>query len=139
MRNFTKLLLPFLLQIQGKVVYNIKCMGTISKKALKVALGATAAFSLFTIISHPRSKIYKNIPRVKVKNVDVLPNLRIKRKEKIYHIHHWLYWSSLYAYLLLRKKRILKKTFLHGFIVGGILQGLAYKDRFKVIHKPQFP
>lgn len=79
-------------------------MGTVSKKALKVILGATTAFSLFTIISHPRSKVYKNIPYVKVRNIDVLPNLRIKRKEKIYHIHHWLYWSSLYTIFCLEKK-----------------------------------
>lgn len=110
-------------------------MGTNSKKALKVVLGATTAFSLLTLTSHPKSPVNKKIPRVKVKNVAVLPSLRISRKEKIYHIHHWLYLSSLYTYLLLRKKRVLKKTFLHGLLLGSILQGLTYKDRFKVVRK----
>lgn len=110
--------------------------GSKTKKTLKMLLGATTAFSILTLTSHPRSRVHKKIPKVKVKNVSLLPSFKIARKEKIYHIHHWLYLSSLYV-VLRRKKLLGKKTFLHGLLLGSIIQGLAYKDRFKVVHRTQ--
>lgn len=48
-------------------------------------------------------------------------------KKKAIHVHHWM----CYLILLLLKKYIYQT--LWGFSLGLFLQGLTYKDRFRII------
>lgn len=61
-----------------------------------------------------------------------MPNIKIERQDKQYHLHHWAIFSASYLPLLLMRRRM-KWKIIHGFFIGSILQGLTYNDRFKFI------
>lgn len=109
------------------------------KNTAKIALGGGIGFSLFWLTSHPtKSPFRRKLPDKRIKNIGVLPEIKIYRKDKSYHLHHWMSLSTLYLFLMLTKKRkILRSKMVNGFLLGSILQGLSYKDRFKVIKKAE--
>ncbi len=105
-----------------------------AKELLKVFIGGSIGFSLFFLTSHPRSLVHKKLPSKKIRNVHILPHVKIERKDTTYHVHHWINISSLYFLLYLKKRRLLKSKLFHGFLLGSIVQGLLYKDRFRIVH-----
>lgn len=108
--------------------------GKILGTSVKMATGATLAYVAFWLTSHPRSNLHQRLPKKKIKNIQLLPHVKIVSREKTYHIHHWLIFSSLYVHLVIRKK-IIRSKFKQGLLLGGILQGLSYKDRFRFFDK----
>ncbi len=105
-----------------------------SKKVAKLAAGTLIGLSFFTIISHPKSPIYKNLPQKAIKKLSFLPNIRIIADQKIYHFHHWMIFSVFYIAILTIKPSLFNSKIAHGFILGSITQGLFYKDRFQVVY-----
>lgn len=95
---------------------------------VKILVGATLGFSLSFLISHPRSRVRSKLPQKRMRSVYFLPNLRVVRKNNVYHIHHWLFLAFLQ---LLTRGKVTSKLY-HGMILGGILHGLSYKDRFRI-------
>ncbi len=110
-----------------------------TKEMGKFVAGGLTGFSLFTISSHNKSPVKKRIPEKRIKNISYLPSVKVYKKDEHYHIHHWMIFSLFYANLLLLlkllKKKSLKSKILHGFFIGSIIQGLIYKDRFRVHYK----
>jgi len=96
----------------------------------KIAIGAGIGFGIFWLTSHPRSKLHCKLPRKKYKNIQLIPQIQFTRKDKVYHFHHWVIFSSLYLKYFLKSRKFRSKI-LHGIMLGSILQGLTYKDRFK--------
>lgn len=105
------------------------------KNVIKIATGAAAGYGFFWLVSHPTSKLKKKIPVKNFKNFHFLPNIRYKHKDKIYHFHHWVILVSIYLPILISGKNILKFKALHGFMIGSIIQGLSFSDRFSVVYK----
>ncbi len=104
------------------------------KDILKFAVAATAGFSFFWLTSHPKSSVHKKIKQRRV-NLYLLPHIKIETEDKEYHLHHWINLTSLYVLLCsARSRKLLGSKLLNGFIVGGILQGLCYKDRFDIVN-----
>ncbi len=101
-----------------------------ARDAGKFLAGAISGFSFFAVSSHRKSPIYKMLPNRKIKNISYFPNIKIQKKNKHYHIHHWMIFSALYAPFILIKR--LRSKLLHGLIIGSIIQGLTYKDRFRI-------
>ena len=61
------------------------------KNALKVALGGGLGYSIFWLTSHPtKSPVRRKLPYKQFKNISVLPEIIVQRKEKKYHLHHWI-------------------------------------------------
>jgi len=106
----------------------------IVRNSLLIAAGAGVAFVVFSLTSHPKSKIHHALPKKKIKNVEVFPNIKIVTKDTTYHFHHWLIFSTLYWRLFLKKK-VFSSKFLHGIMLGSIFQGLLYKDRFRILYR----
>ncbi len=100
----------------------------------KILAGLIAGFSFFTVSSHQKSPIYKKLPAKKLKNISYFPNIKIQKGKGHYHIHHWIVFSALYAPFILIER--LRSKFLHGLIIGSIIQGLTYKDRFQIKYQP---
>jgi len=100
------------------------------KNIVKLFVGLIAGFSFFTVSSHQKSPVYKKLPERKLKNVSYFSNIKIQKDSGHYHIHHWMIFSALYAPFILIKR--LRSKFLHGLIIGSIIQGLTYKDRFRI-------
>ncbi|MBP9719502.1 MAG: hypothetical protein KBD46_03450 [Candidatus Levybacteria bacterium] len=102
-----------------------------------VTLGAAAGFALFWAASHEKSPLKAKLPEKRIKNISILPNIKISRKEKDIHLHHWFNIASVYGFLYWKKRNMLGNKLLNGFLMGSIFQGLSYKDRFSFIYKPQ--
>lgn len=99
-----------------------------------VALGAAAGFALFWLTSHPTSSpLRKKLPEKKIKNLYLLPEIKIARKDKHIHLHHWFNVGALYMLLYWKKRPVLNNKLFSGFLVGSILQGLSYEDRFSFV------
>jgi len=87
----------------------------------------------FLYFSHPQKKKNK-MPNIRFGIIEILPNFRIHLGKKTYHIHHWVTLSIITALVLLNYESFKYITVLKGMAVGGIIQGLAYPDRFKFRH-----
>lgn len=115
---------------------DMKIQNSLSKNIAKLFLGGALGYGFFWLTSHPtKSPVRKKLPEKKIKNIHILPEIHVEAKGKRYHLHHWINVSFLYGLLYATRKRhnLLPKIF-HGFLIGSILQGLTYKDRFRLIH-----
>ena len=97
--------------------------------------GILFGYSITRIFSHPGHQINKMIPSVCLKAVEFLPRLRVKLKQHIIHIHHWIFLSLIFASLLYFTSSFTQFLIVKSFCIGGIVQGFTYKDRFKILIK----
>lgn len=103
----------------------------------KIIIGAAAGFTIFWLASHNKSPVHNKLPQKTIKNISLFPNIKIVGKDKHIHFHHWFNIATVYAYLYWKKRHLLGNKILNGFLVGSILQGLSYEDRFSFIYKPE--
>jgi len=104
---------------------------------LKIGLAGLSGFLVSYLLSHPTSRrsLNKKLPQKRIKNLQYLPNIKYKHKDRIYWMHHWASYASLYTALFaFKKKSVFKRKVFNAFILGTIMQGLTYKDRFKFVH-----
>ncbi len=59
-------------------------------------------------------------------------SFRFLIKDYYVHIHHWIYCSVLLIVFLIIN---FQNQFVIGFLIGSIIQGLLYRDRFIIIYK----
>ena len=90
-------------------------------------------YVLFLYLTHPEKKKHK-IPQLRIWKIELMPNVRIHSRSKIYHIHHWVILTLVTAITLLNYEGFQYLTFITGVAIGGIIQGLRYPDRFKFRH-----
>src|SRR6476469_7540680 len=72
-----------------------------------VALGLAAGFAVFWLASHEKSPLKAKLPEKKIKNISLLPNIKIQRKDKHIHLHHWFNIASIYGLLYWKKRELL--------------------------------
>ena len=106
-----------------------------SSEKTKTAIGTLLGFSFFWMTSHPKSPINKKLPEKSIKNVSYSPNIHIVKEDKTYRLHHWTIFSFFYLPLIFTNKGFLKSKMMRGFMLGSIIQGLTYKDRFDLVKK----
>jgi hypothetical protein len=87
-------------------------------------------YVLFLYLTHPEKKKHR-IPRVKLGRIELLPNIRIHFRGKVYHIHHWAVLTLVTALTLINYEGFQYLTLIKGIAIGGVIQGLRYPDRFK--------
>jgi uncharacterized membrane-anchored protein len=61
-------------------------------------------------------------------------SIRIKVKEYVLHVHHWLCASVA---LVVLPANLGHRTIIEAFLIGMIIQGLTYADFYKVVYKPR--
>lgn len=105
---------------------------------LKIYLEAgLIGFATLSVVTHPRSFIWKRLTnkQFKLKKIQVFPSIRILRKDKIIHFHHWVNFSILLLISALTSNRFLDNNFTQGFLIGGVLQGLSLRGiHLKIIY-----
>jgi hypothetical protein len=74
------------------------------------------------------------LPTVRVRNLELLPNLRIHIGQRTYWLHHWLYLLIFTVVIFVTYDSFSHLIAVKGAAIGGILQGLRYPDRFKFRH-----
>lgn len=57
------------------------------------------------------------------------PRLILERNKYNYHIHHWIIFSAILIILLIVKYY---NDIIYGIIIGIIVQGLTYRDFYKI-------
>jgi hypothetical protein len=62
----------------------------------------------------------------------IIKSIKFKTKNKTIHLHHWLISSIILLFLLLIKYY---NDLIFGFLIGLIIQGLTYKDFYKIIYR----
>jgi hypothetical protein len=87
------------------------------------------------LTSTPGSKINKKVPKLKIKNVQLLPSIQITIRGRIIHLHHWMNLSVLLVISIFIGGSILDSWVTRGFLVGGIVQGLRFSDRGSIFKK----
>lgn len=97
---------------------------------LAVALGYVTA----VYVSHPKKKKIKWL-KIRIGPLELTPNHRLHVGKKTYWLHHWV------LYLIILLIPILAGVFVNenfqypmlfnGWLLGIIIQGLTYSDRFK--------
>jgi hypothetical protein len=103
---------------------------------METLIGGVASFVLFHFTTRPKSKINRKYPQVKIKRIQILPSFHIEAKNKIFHVHHWMWITPLYLAIqtIGRGITIFQSDILHGLMIGGIVQGLMFEDSFKLVH-----
>lgn len=101
-------------------------------------IGAIIGYLIFHLTTHdyhPKS-IKKKLPRVKYKNIELSPNIKIRLKSRELWLHHWINLAVLFVIAhVYSVDTVLAHTSFQGFIVGGVAQGLTYKDRFQIFYR----
>jgi len=92
-------------------------------------LSAILGYTTFRFTTHPNSKIYKKLPRVKLKGIDIFPNIKIAIRGRIIHFHHWFNFTVLLCISIFVTAGILDSWLMRGFLLGGIIQGLRFPDK----------
>ncbi len=95
-------------------------------------------YALSLYISRPIEKNGRRcpnrLPSFRIKNIEILPNLRIHIGSKTYWLHHWFYLTVITLGLFVAVDSFAHLLPVKGAAIGGIFQGLRYPDRFKFRH-----
>jgi len=92
-------------------------------------LSAIFGYTTLRATSRPNSRIHRNLPNIKIKNVELLPSIRITIRGHVIHIHHWFHFTLLLCISIFVTGGILDSWLTRGFLMGGIAQGLRFSDR----------
>lgn len=86
-------------------------------------------------LSKDGHKINKWLPHVKIKFIQLSPNIRINVKNRTIHIHHWITYTIILIITLTFNAGVLDTLISKGFLIGGIIQGLSFPDWKHVVFK----
>src|SRR3989344_2367915 len=93
------------------------------------AVGFISLFAL-THDTHKRSFKHK-LPKIRLlKNFEVCPNIKFRFSHYQMHLHHWVALGLLFLILSEFAGGLVEVNTVKGFFIGGVAQGLTYKDRF---------
>lgn len=99
---------------------------------------ALLSYKICNFVTHPKSKIWHKMPRVKVKRVELLPSLRVIVKGRVVHFHHWFNFSLLLCVSIFVTGGLLDSWITRGFLLGGVIQGLSTPSARKLIYKEEW-
>ncbi len=111
-------------------------MGTFLLFLLSFVIG----YLLFLYFNDPVKEPWRKknkLPKLKYKNIEILPYFRIHIRKRTYHIHHWVTLTIITSITFLWYEGAQHLVFLKGAAIGGIFHGLRYPDRFKFRHPRQ--
>ncbi len=81
-------------------------------------------------------KIYfRAVPSLKTKRIQLLPAVRIRIRGHSIWLHHWITLTIILGVLIHETNSFTQLLLVKSFCIGGAVQGILYKDRFKVINK----
>lgn len=95
---------------------------------------ALASFISFHSLRYPNGKLGKKLPNLKIKNIEFTPSIKIHFKSKTIHLHHWVNCAIFLVITVPINQGILDATVVKGLLVGGVLQGLTFKDAKRIIY-----
>ena len=92
---------------------------------LSLVPAAALGYLTFKATTHPKSRLRRRLPNIRVRRVQVFPVIRFYAFGRVFHFHHWVNCSILLAVSGFTSIGILDLTFTRGLLLGGIIQGLT--------------
>jgi hypothetical protein len=100
---------------------------------------AIAGYTTFHLTKYPNGKVGKKLPTVKIKNIEISPSIRLNLRDHTIHFHHWMNLAILLLISVPMTGSLWDSALTKAFLVGGIVQGLTFPDRQKIIYKNNKP
>ncbi len=100
---------------------------------IDITISTIVGYHLMKLISHPKSKIRKKLPLIKIKFIQLSPNLTFAVKGKVIWFHHWICFSVILIISIIVDKGFLSLPLIKGALLGGIIQGFTYPDWKRII------
>ena|SRR3989344_4661582 len=100
---------------------------------LDFSISSVLGYQLVKFLTHPESRIYKKLPKIKIKWFQFSPNIRIHIKGKVVSLHHWMSLSVILIISIFVDGGILASNLTRGFLLGGTLQGFTFPDWKQII------
>lgn len=102
---------------------------------LIIALSTFFGYIISRIGSQPNSKIFKKMPVLSFKFIQLTPNIKITIRGRTIWIHHWIYYSIILIITLTYNVGLLDSLIAKGYMTGAILHGLTFPDWRKIVLK----
>lgn len=96
------------------------------------AIGLTIGYFISRFLSKPIHIKPNRLPKLGIKRVEIMPNLLIQTRRWKIHVHHWMTLSLVFTVLILTTASFNHLLFVKSLCLGGIIQGITYKDRFHI-------
>lgn len=72
---------------------------------------------------------------MKLNRFQIAPHINFQSKNHVIHFHHWMIFSPLYVVAQTGDHGIISAGIIKGLLIGGIIQGVLYRDRFRIVFK----
>lgn len=106
--------------------------------SITLLIGAVLGFTLYYLLSEGRNKSGSKSKTLQTKNFlgKLIPSAKFRIKGYEIHVHHWLYLLVILMIIILFFRELFYNyPIIEGFLIGGIIEGLIYKNRFKMFKK----
>ncbi len=96
-------------------------------------VGLVVGYFISHFLSKPIHIKPNRLPKLGIKRVEIMPNLLIQTRRWKIHIHHWMTLSLVFVVLILTTTSFNHLILVKSLCLGGIIQGITYKDRFHIL------
>lgn len=105
---------------------------------LEAIFAAIVGFNVYNILTHPK-KLKSKMPKIGKGAIQIWPNFQISFKKHTIWIHHWISTGLILTYINHISHGADNLEFIKFFAIGGIIQGISFKDRFNIFVKHEQP
>lgn len=102
---------------------------------ISVIILVALSYKIWNVFTHPNSKIWQGLPRLKNKHFEIFPSIKFVIKGRTVHFHHWFTFSILLCVSIFVPNVVLDSWVTRGFLMGGVIQGLLNPTARKLIYK----
>ena len=102
---------------------------------MSIVPATVLGYTTFHLTKYPHGKVGKKLPKLKLKAIELSPSFKLNIRSHTIHFHHWMNLTILLAISVPMTGVFWDSAFAKAFMIGGIVQGLTFKDRSKIIHK----
>jgi len=107
---------------------------------ISIVPATVLGYTAFHLTKYPHGKVGKKLPKVKIKALEFSPSFKINMRNHTIHFHHWMNLAILLAISVPMTGTFWDSSIAKAFMVGGIIQGLTFKDASQIIlKKAQLP
>lgn len=97
-------------------------------------LSSVASFFTFNFLTGRKYRIFNNLPKLRIKFLQLFPSIKIFIRGRTIHLHHWFNLSIILVITIIINAGVLDTLFARGIILGGLVQGFTFNDWSKIVY-----